>query len=212
MGDLVRFDDFELDLRSRELRKSGTPVLLQDQPLRILEMLVKAAGTIVPREELIASLWPPETFVDFDRGLNTAVNKLRVALGDSAETPRFIETVGRRGYRFMAPRPRRRFVRVVAAGSAVIVLLSLAFVSAHFKQNKERAQIRSIAVLPLANLSNDHEQEFFADGMTDQLITDLAKIGGLGVISHQSVMRFKSSHASLTQIARELGVDALVEG
>src|SRR5438132_12136397 len=97
MADLVRFDDFELDLRSRELRRSGTPVLLQDQPLRILEMLVKAGGAIVPREEIIASLWPPETFVDFDRGLNTAVNKLRTALGDSAERPPFIETVARGG-------------------------------------------------------------------------------------------------------------------
>ena len=212
MADLVRFDDFELDFRSRELRRSATPVPLQEQPLRILEILVKAGGTTVTRDELIAALWPSGTFVDFDRGLNTAVNKLRVALGDSAEEPRFIETVGRRGYRFLAPQPKRRWRRLMIASSAVTLILVAALVSVHFAANKPRTPIRSIAVLPLANLSNDRQQEFFADGMTDQLITNLAKIEGLGVISHQSVMRFKSSRAPLTEIARQLGVEAVVEG
>ncbi len=212
MADLVRFDDFELDIRSRELRRSGSPVSLQDQPLRILEMLVKAGGTVVSREELIAALWPAGTFVDFDRGLNTAVNKLRAALGDSAETPRFIETVGRRGYRFVVPRSRPRLRNAIAASTAVAALVVIALVFLHFTASRQKTSIRSIAVLPLANLSNDRQQEFFADGITDQLITDLARSEGLSVISRQSVMQFKGSRLPLTQIARQLGVDAIVEG
>ena len=210
MPDLVRFDVFEVNIRSRELRKKGVPVSLQDQPFRILEILVAAGGNVVTREELAAALWPSGTFVEFDRGLNTAVNKLRVALGDSAEEPRFIETVGRRGYRFIGARALtwRKFV---LGGLAVFAIVIAA--AAYFgKKPQTTSTIHSIAVLPLTNLSRNQEQEFFADGMTDQLITDLAKIPGLDVISHQSVMRFKSSRASLKQIAHELGVDAVVEG
>ena len=210
MPDLIRFDVFEVNLRSRELRKKGIPISLQEQPFRILEILVAAAGNVVTREELAAALWPSGTFVEFDRGLNTAVNKLRVALGDSAEEPRFIETVGRRGYRFKVSRAKPRLRHTIAAGAAVIVLIAFAF--QHFATNGQQRTIRSIAVLPLANLSNDRQQEFFADGMTDQLITDLAKMQGLSVISHQSVMQFKASRLPLTQIARQLGVDAVIEG
>ena len=210
MADVIRFDDFEVNLRSRELRKKGVPISLQEQPFRILEILVAAAGNVVTREELAAALWPAGTFVEFDRGLNTAVNKLRVALGDSAEEPRFIETVGRRGYRFIGARTFATRVKFILGAVAALAIIIGA--AAYFAKTPKTTSIHSIAVLPLTNLSKNQEQEFFADGMTDQLITDLAKIRGLGVISHQSVMRFKSSHASLKQIAGELGVDALVEG
>jgi len=212
MSDVVRFDRFELDLRSRELRKKGVPVSLQEQPFRILEILVAASGRVVTREELTAALWPAGTFIEFDRGLNTAVNKLRAALGDSANTPRFIETVGRHGYRFVVPPSRPPLRRVIAGSTAGAALLLSALAFLHIAANGQKTAIHSIAVLPLANLSNDRQQEFFADGMTDQLITDLAKIQGLGVISHQSVMRFKGSRLPLTQVARQLGVDAVVEG
>src|SRR5438552_557581 len=124
MADVIRFDDFEVNLRSRELRKKGVPVSLQEQPFRILEILVAATGNVVTREELAAALWPAGTFVEFDRGLNTAINKLRVALGDSAEDPRFIETVGRRGYRFIGARRLPawgKFVPAVAAALAIII-------------------------------------------------------------------------------------------
>src|SRR5437016_4099605 len=207
---LVRFDVFEVNLRSRELRKKGVPISLQEQPFRILDILVAAAGNVVTREELAAALWPSGTFVEFDRGLNTAVNKLRVALGDSAEKPRFIETVGRRGYRFIGARAPATRVRFLLGAIAAVAIVMAA--TAYFETTLKTTSIHSIAVLPLMNLSKNQEEQFFADGMTDQLITDLAKIRGLGVISHQSVMRFKSSHASLKQIAGELGVDALVEG
>src|SRR5205807_7468572 len=156
MADVIRFDDFEVNLRSRELRKKGVPVSLQEQPFRILEILVAAAGNVVTREELAAALWPSGTFVDFDRGLNTAINKLRVALGDSAEEPRFVETVGRRGYRFKVPRAKPRLRHTIAASAAVIVLIAFAFL--HFATNRQQPAIRSIAVLPLTNLSNDRQQ------------------------------------------------------
>src|SRR2546428_1749536 len=215
----VRFEHFEADLRARELRSSGSRVALQDQPFRILELLLRASGEVVTREELVAALWPSGTFVDFDRSLNTAVNKLRVALGDSAENPRFIESVGRHGYRFIgqtshAPIPQSRRVSLFVVALLVPVLLlavGITVLIRHFQQPAQ-PKMHSIAVLPLANLSNDKDQQFFADGMTDQLITSLAKAGGVDVISHQSVNQFKASRLSLPEIARKLGVDGVVEG
>src|SRR5207237_5493897 len=176
MPELVRFDAFEVNLRSRELRKKGVPVSLQEQPFRILEILVAATGNVVTREELAAALWPAGTFVEFDRGLNTAINKLRVALGDSAEDPRFIETVGRRGYRFIGARRLPAWGKFVPAVAALAIVIGA---TAYFEKTPKTTSIHSIAVLPLTNLSKNQEQEFFADGMTDQLITDLAKIRGL---------------------------------
>jgi len=222
----VRFDRFEADLRSRELRSGGSKVAIQDQPFRVLELLLAARGEIVTREELVAAIWPSGTFVDFDRSVNTAVNKLRAALGDSAESPRFIETVGRRGYRFIGSAEVQRTGRpadssprriLLAVGAILAILLIIVAAAAILRHSPTKAtitppRIHSLAVLPLANLSKDPEQEFFADGMTDQLITSLAKAGGIDVISHQSVNQFKASRLSLPQIARQLGVDAVVEG
>jgi TolB-like protein/Flp pilus assembly protein TadD len=178
----VRFGLFELDLRAGELRKQGAKVKLQEQPLQILAMLLEHPGRVVTREELRARLWPADTFVDFDHGLNKAMNKLREALGDSAENPRFIETLARRGYRFISS---------LATGSG---------------------RIESLAVLPFKNLSCDPEQEYFAEGVTEALINNLAKIGALRVISRTTAMRYKQTEKSLPQIARELNVDAVVEG
>ena len=178
----VRFGMFELDFRTRELRKQGAKIKLQDQPFQILQILLQRPGGTVSREELQQKIWPSDTFVDFDHGLYNAIKRLREALGDSAETPRFVETLSRRGYRFVG------------------------------KIECDASQMRSLAVLPLENLSRDPEQEYFAEGLTEALITTLAKIGELRVISRTSAMQYKGVHKSLREIARELDVDAIVEG
>src|SRR5204863_2070325 len=178
----VRFGPFELDQDGGELRKGGTKVRLQEQPLQILEILLGQPGKVVTREELRNQIWPSDTFVDFDHGINNAIKRLREALGDTAETPRYVETLPRRGYRFIG------------------------------KLARETPSFRSLAVLPLENLSHDPEQEYFAEGLTEALITTLAKIGELRVVSRTSAMLYKDVHKSLREIARELEVDAIVEG
>ena len=179
---IIRFGTFELDVRAGELRKQGARIKLQEQPLRILEMLLAHPGQLVTREELRSKLWPSNSFVDFDHGLNKAINKLREALGDSAESPRFIETLSRRGYRFLGD------------------------------LSADRQGIRSLLVLPLENLSGDPEQEYFADGLTEALITSLAHISALRVTSRTTAMTYKGAHKSVPEIVRELGVDGVVEG
>src|SRR5229473_1814955 len=178
----VRFGSFELDFKASELRKQGAKVKLQEQPFQILQVLVQRPGEIVTREELQQKIWPSDTFVDFDHGLYNAIKRLREALGDSADTPRFVETLSRRGYRFVG------------------------------KIECDAPQMRSLAVLPLENLSRDPEQEYFAEGMTEALITALAKIGELRVVSRTSAMLYKGVHKPLREIARELEADAIVEG
>jgi TolB-like protein/Tfp pilus assembly protein PilF len=179
---IVRFGMFELDFRTGELRKQGAKIKLQDQPFQILQILLQRPGGTVSREELQQKIWPSDTFVDFDHGLYNAIKRLREALGDSAETPRFVETLSRRGYRFVG------------------------------KIECDASQMRSLAVLPLENLSRDPEQEYFAEGLTEALITTLAKIGELRVVSRTSAMQYKGVHKPLREIARELEVDAIVEG
>jgi TolB-like protein/Flp pilus assembly protein TadD len=181
-GRVVKFGVFEADLSARELRKGGARLRLQDQPFQVLALLLENAGRIVTRDDLREKLWPGDTFVDFDKGLNTAINKIREALGDSAESPRFVETLPRRGYRFL-PDPQ---------GSP--------------------GQIRSLLVLPLANLSQDPEEEYFADGLTEELISKLARIGALRVLSRTTAMYFKGVRKPLPEIARELQVEGVVEG
>ena len=178
----IRFGVFEIDPRAGELRKQGAKVKLQEQPFHILEMLLRRPGEVVSREELRQEIWPADTFVDFEHGLYNAIKRLRDSLSDSAETPRFIETIPRRGYRFIGAidaTPR---------------------------------QIQSLAVLPLEDLSHDPEQEYFAEGFTEALITTLARIGDLRVISRTCAMQYKGVHKPLREIARELEVDAIVEG
>ena len=244
----VRFGAFELDLRSVELRKHGNKVKLQGQPAKILAILLARPGEMVTREALRKELWPEDTFVDFDSGLNSAIKKLREALGDSRESSRFIETLPRRGYRFIAsveeaesaaPGPNtsyeppvqalagRRLSRYrlpIMVGGGVLALLFI-FVGTYGVRWREvlgaetrsrlgtgKQSIQSLAVLPLENLSSDPDQEYFAEGMTDALTTDLAKISTLKVISRTSSMQFKGTKKPLQQIAKELNVDALVEG
>jgi TolB-like protein/Flp pilus assembly protein TadD len=186
-SDLVRFAGFELDPHAGELRKDdGTRIRLQEQPLQILRILLEQPGRIIAREELRQKIWPSDTFVDFDHGINNAIKRLREALGDTAETPHYIETLPRRGYRFIG----KAEVDVAPA----------------------TRRIQSLAVLPLENLSGDPEQEYFADGMTEALITNLAKISALQVVSRTSAMQYKGVHRQLREIARELQVDSVVEG
>jgi TolB-like protein/DNA-binding winged helix-turn-helix (wHTH) protein len=245
----LRFGVFELDLRAGELRKHGLRIRLQEQPFQILAMLLEHPGEVITREELQKKLWPADTFVDFDHGLNKAISKIREALGDSPESPRFMETVARRGYRFLAevkvvdtvpdrspelatlpyPVSETRDRRDLAGKPAMpkhllssfgwrilslVLLLLVASLSAWklHSWNRPSLTIRSLAVLPLESLSNDASQDYFADGMTDELISDLGQISALRVISRTSVMAYKHTRKPLPQIARELNVDAVVEG
>ncbi len=178
---LVRFGNYEADLASGELRKGGLKIRLQAQPFRVLAMLLERPGEVVTREDLQRCLWPDHTFVDFDLGLNKAIKKLREALGDSAEGPRYIETLPKRGYRLIA-------------------------------SVEARSNVQSLAVLPFENLSRDPKQETFADGMTEALITELAKVNALKITSRTSVMRYKRTKKPLPEVARELNVGAIIEG
>jgi TolB-like protein/Flp pilus assembly protein TadD len=189
----IRFGVFELDPRSGELLRQGAKVNLQDQPFQVLMLLLERPGEVVTREELSKRLWPEDIFVDFDRGLNKAVNKLRVALRDNAETPRYIETLPHRGYRFIGSVKNQVPIRD------------------HF-QLQPPPRINSLAVLPLDNLSGDPAEEYFSDGMTEELICAVARIASLRVISRTSVMFYKGSRKLLPAIAKDLGVDAVVEG
>jgi TolB-like protein/DNA-binding winged helix-turn-helix (wHTH) protein/lipopolysaccharide biosynthesis regulator YciM len=224
-----RFGDFTLDLQAGELRKQGVKLKIQGQPLEILAILLERRGQMVAREEFHKKLWPSDTFVDFEHGLNAAVRRLREALNDSAETPRYVETLARRGYRFIAAvegceqpqevqierrKPKYVLAGMLGLGLAVAVLAGLALhaMRERSKVAASRSQIQSVAVLPLANLSSDPEQEYFTDGMTEELITDLAQIGALRVISRTSVMQYKGTKKPLPEIARELHVEAVVVG
>ena len=227
-----RFGLFEADLNTSELRKNGLKVKLQEQPFQILALLLEHRGELVTREELHKELWPADTFVDFDVGLNVAIKKLRDAIGDSAENSRFVETIPRHGYRFIsrveevAPaaeesrlsgETRRRnaiWASTLAVAGALILLLGLTAgrVRSRLWGRPKASVIRSIAVLPLENLSGDSTQNYFTDGMTDALTTNLAQIGDLTVISRAAVMRYKGNSELPGEIARKLQVDALVEG
>jgi len=253
---LVRFGPFEVDFRAGELLKNGRRIRLQYQPLQVLAMLLETPGAVISREELRSRLWPGDTFVDFDHGLNNAINRLREALNDSADAPRFIETLPRRGYRFVAevrsdapalieeslpvtstewsngpgigapesasvitsalPLPghqlRKLLLAAAGIGIASVVILALYLGRARAFRSSAATKIRSVAVLPLDNLSGDPSQEYFADGMTDALTTYLAQMRGIRVISRTSAMHYKGTKKALPEVAKELGVDAVVEG
>jgi TolB-like protein/DNA-binding winged helix-turn-helix (wHTH) protein/tetratricopeptide (TPR) repeat protein len=284
----VRFGSFEADLYTRELRKHGVKLKVQEQPFQVLAMLLARPGELVTREEIRSKLWPENTFIDFDHGLNAAVRRLRDALNDNADAPRFVETLPRRGYRFIAPVEKKvieeslqpetgvltnpavlieevskasasgperteideagdasdtegvpmtsgatlaainelqvvlptaeqtrtsKHQKVVLTAIFIVALVAAAFAAYQLgsKRAKEPA-IRSLAVLPLKNLSGDPAQQYLADGMTEELIGRLAGIRDLRVISRTSVMRFANTQLSVPQIAGILRVDAVVEG
>lgn len=238
---IIRFDQYELDLGTYELRKSGRAIRLEKAPMDLLVLLAEKRGQLVTREEIIHRLWGDNVFVDTRQGINTAIYKVRTALRDDPEHPRFLQTVSGRGYRLIshdasaaeerapiAPEPvqintperssgsKRKywklFIPLLAALVAAIVGVVLGWRFHLSHPPLHGGSIASIAVLPLANLSGDPQQEYFADGMTDEVITDLAKIGTLRVISRTSVMRYKHSAQPLPQIGRELNADAILEG
>ena len=261
----LRSGVFELDLTTGELRKSGVVIHLPPQPFKILALLASRAGQLVTRKEIQQQVWGDETFVDFEHGVNFAIKRIREALGDNTETPQFIETLPRRGYRFIAPveagerggaptgaqasgaatavaaldEPRHSDEgepavkappyyarpRALALATGGLVALAAILVGLNFAGLRNRLaaavgarydlpppRIESIAVLPLANLSGDPAQEYFVDGMTDSLIAELGQIGSLRVISRTSIMQYKGAKTPLPQIARELNVDAVIEG
>jgi len=257
---VARFGTFEVSFDSGEVRRAGMKIRVQQQPLKLLQILLEHPGEVVSREQLRNRLWANESFGDFDQAVNIAIGKLRSALGDSAESPRYIETLPKRGYRFIAevsigdfdgqtdglvtvppesppqtpaysdlnpapqnlrvqastdvtaPKRRRWKARRIAFAAALILGLSILAVFLALSWVRRPTGIRSLAVLPLDNFSGDASQDYFADGMTDELITDLAQIRALRVVSRTSVMMYKGSRKPLTQIARELNVDAVVEG
>lgn len=196
---VICFGAFELDAANGELRKAGLSLKIHPQPLQVLQLLAQHAGQTVTREEIQRSLWGDNTFVDFERGINFCVNQIRVVLGDDAEKPRYVETLPRRGYRFIAP------VKIdVAVGPPAV--------DAQISRRLMGKISPSVAVLPLENLSGDPAQDYFADGMTETLITELGKISALRVISRQSMMQYKRTKKSVPQIADELKINAIVEG
>jgi len=259
----LQFGPFLADFSACELRKDGRRIRLQGKPMLLLGALASKPGEVISREDLQKLLWPGDTFVDFEIGLNAAVSKLREALADSPENPKYIETIPKRGYRFVAPvaadereeqalspkqtpddgslpdtslggrtiaplvetvseyRRAKHFWMIIAAGLAIAALavalgqVNVAKIGAvrdRGSVDNAPATIRSLAVLPLQNLSNDPAQEYLSDGITDELITDLAQIGSLRVISRTSSMQYKQTKKSLPEIASELNVDGIIEG
>jgi TolB-like protein/DNA-binding winged helix-turn-helix (wHTH) protein/Tfp pilus assembly protein PilF len=237
---IVSFGAYEFNAYSGELRKEGMRVRLEGQTLAILRMLLDRPGELVTREELQKKLWPGDTFVDFEHCLNAAVKRLRAVLSDSADQPRFIETLTQRGYRFVAPinrvgtvrgyeehlavtgesqaRPQVAFHgrRVWLVAASAVCVIGIAYWGWRLGRNRPAAPaflpVRSLVVLPLQNLSGDPSQEYLADGMTEELIGRLANIHGMRVISRTSAMHFKNTQLSVPEIAKTLGVDAIVEG
>lgn len=259
---LYRFGVYEADPASGELRRAGRLVRLQPQPFTVLLALLKAGGAVVSREELQRLLWGDETFVDFDQGLNTCIRQIRLALGDSAESPRYVQTLQRRGYRFLVPveavprtpqqvatAPRepvrdsgaadrapahsvepvppdasppssstvhRAFRWPLAVAVVLLAIAGGALISTRLsggdEAEAEAEGIRSLAVLPLADLSPDGSQDYMADGLTEALIADLSRIKALRVISRTSAMHYKNTRKRVSEIARELNVQAVIEG
>ncbi len=224
---------FRLDLSRYQLLDGGSPVRLERQPMELLILLAERKGQLVTRDEIAARLWSSDVFVDADRNINSIVRKLRQALNDDPDNPEFLETVVGKGYRFVGPlevtpdpkdgsleiasqEPRPQLRRnLLLAG--VLGCLAIAFVS-WFGLRASRSggavltPARSIAILPLENLSGDTSQEYFADGMTEELTSQLAQARELRVIAHTSVRQYEGSRKSIPEIARELHVDAVIEG
>lgn len=238
-------DDFTLDLRAYELRRSGRTLKLEPTPFGILALLLEQRGELVTRDQIVERIWGKGVFLDTDNSINGAIRKIRLVLNDDPEQPRFIQTVTGKGYRFLAPiaegepeataappplavvqtaqnektiAPAPRLLRrlrpatTLVASLVLIAGLALWLVPAISHRTAATGSIRSLAVLPLDNLSGDSSEDYFADAMTDELITDLAKVGALRITSRTTVTLYKHTNKTLPEIARELNVDGIVEG
>lgn len=242
--EFVRFGEFELNLSEETLKRSGVLVKLPAQPSKLLTLLARRPGQLVTHQQIQAELWKGETFVDFQQGMHRCIRQIRAALGDDADIPRFIETVPRRGYRFIAGngaaassidatgqgtseqaalgapadrstlrlKPGDHRFRLLALALLLLAVGASVLAVSRFWHPRGTHSIRSLAVLPLENLSGDAGQDYFVDGMTDELTTHLSKIRSLRVVSRTSADRYKKTQKSLGEIARELDVDAIVEG
>ena len=246
-GSSYKFGEFELDAAKFELRREGRPQKLERIPMDLLILLAEREGNVVTRQEIVERLWGKDVFVDTEHGINVAVRKIRSALHDDAERPKYIQTVLGKGYRFVAPAsvipehieelptdrasdPTEIGIPIeppkgaggwgtAAAGFGAFLMFMFAVIAFNIGGIADRilaghpsTQIRSIAVIPLANLSGDPQQEYFADGMTDEIITMLAKNSQLRVVSRTSAMQYKGAKRPVGEIARELGVDGILEG
>ncbi len=230
MPNIVRFGCFEVDLPSGQLHKHGVRINLRDKSFQVLASLLEHPGKVVPREELHRRLWRDDVFVDFDNNLNTAIARLREALCDSAEHPRYIETLPKRGYRFIAaverdtptdteearPRPDvlRRYLTWVGAAAVVLIAVTGYLVWRSYRAHPGGRGRIMMAVLPLENLSGVPEQEFLAAGLTEEIITELGRLNPkrLGIIARSSVVQYRGTQKTVAQIGKELGVDYVVEG
>jgi TolB-like protein/DNA-binding winged helix-turn-helix (wHTH) protein/Tfp pilus assembly protein PilF len=237
----VQTDLLELDLRRYELRRGSSVLKLEKIPMELLILLVQQRDQLVGREEIIAQLWGKDVFLDTEQGINTAIRKIRLTLGDDPNEPRFLQTIVGKGYRFVGPisvvgatpvarasgpvpatieaaqpsRSKTALRRKLGALAAVFILAGVAIVAFRYLEWFRwlpRPPVHSIAVLPLKNLSGNPADEYFADGMTDELITNLAKISALRVTSYTSVSKYKTPSKPLPQIAQELQVEGIVEG
>jgi TolB-like protein/DNA-binding winged helix-turn-helix (wHTH) protein/lipoprotein NlpI len=239
------FGVFTVEVTGGELRKHGVRLKLQERPFQLLVCLLERPGEVISRDELRQRLWPDGTFVDFDHNISSAINKLRTVLNDSAGSPRFIETVGSRGYRFLADvkrissdpsaasQPAKQQppeVPVVAAtiaspkgrwkAVAGITLILSVLVAGYFQWVRKTSITSApvsrvmVAVLPFQNLTGDPGQDYFSDGLTEEMIAELTRLNQvhLGVIARTSVMFYKQSPKPLDQIGRELGVQYVMEG
>jgi TolB-like protein/DNA-binding winged helix-turn-helix (wHTH) protein/tetratricopeptide (TPR) repeat protein len=232
----VRFGGFLLNLRTGELKRNSHCVRLQDKPFQILTALLERPGDLVTREELRQRLWPADTFVDFDHSLNNAVNRLRETLHDSSESPRFIETLPKLGYRFIAtvepaqeaqeslatagaqgptsPEPRRRLRASILTGAVVVLLAVAAGVWWRTERPPTPSRRVMLAVLPFQNLSGDPDLDYVSDGFTEEMISQLGRWNPeeMGIIARTSSMLYKNSQKSARDVGSELGVDYLLEG
>jgi TolB-like protein/DNA-binding winged helix-turn-helix (wHTH) protein/Tfp pilus assembly protein PilF len=212
---LVRFGTFEVDLPAGELRKGGLKLKLTGQPFQVLAILLERPGEVVTREQLQKRLWP-DTFVDVDHNLNTAINRIREVLGDSAESPRFVETLPRRGYRFIAPvegtraSARGKRLLILAVLAAVIVVGAL--LALKFHPSPQTSSIDSIAVLPFVNASPDSNAEYLSDGVTEGLIHTLSRVPQLRVMARATVFHYKGQQADPRKVGRDLNVRAVLTG
>ena len=222
----VRFGAFELDERSGELRRDGLTIRLAEQPFTILRSLLEKPGQVVTREELRHRLWSADTFVDFEQSLNAAVKRLREALGDSSDHPRYVETLPRRGYRLLVSidRVEQQPAKQTALGKeqsadrnwqtwAVYVLTALLFAglilaALHLGQGRKTI---SLAVLPCVNLNREQSGNGLCEGLSEALVTELGQLHGVRVISRQSVERYRNTTKPIPKIAGELGVYAILE-